>query len=536
MSAPQALRRVMLATPSYHCGMVECAGVWMPLGLAYLAGALDSAGYDAEIYDAMSLFHGDEQIQARLVRSKPDVVAVTAYTATAEAALHLLRMAKELLPGCTTVIGGVHPTFMAGEMLADPSVDFVVRGVGETTLPELLDCLGCGGDPATVLGVSFRTGSGVRHAPDGPLHTDLDALPIAWDHIDWPLYHYRTKPGSRLAITSWSRGCNQHCTFCSQRKMWRGTLRVRGVDAIIAEAKMLAGTYGVDTLEVADEYPTCDRGRWETILDRLIEEDLGIELLIETRASDVVRDADIIDKYRRAGILHVYVGLESPRQDRLDAMQKNLAVEDSKRAIELLNEADIITETSFMLGFADETPQSVAETLAQALEYDPDLAFFIALTPWPYADLYADVADRVEDHDYSRYNLTHPVMPSNAMSIAELEGAISRSFMTFYADKMRRVGQMSPAKRNYLTKVARLLMDRSYLSEEASVALGHAAMPAGHPGMAPVGHPAGVGVGGHPGTPPMGHPAAGRSGVMPVGHPGAMPAGHPVMVGQHGQD
>jgi anaerobic magnesium-protoporphyrin IX monomethyl ester cyclase len=513
MAAARGLRHVMLATPSYHCGMVECAGVWMPLGLAYLAGGLKAGGYDPEIYDAMSLFHGNEQIRARLARSKPDVVAVSAYTATAAAAVELLRTAKETVPGCRTVIGGVHPTFMADDVLSDPSVDFVVRGEGETALPELLDCLSAGCDPASVAGVSYRSAGGVRHTADRPLHPDLDALPIAWDRIDWPTYHYRTKPGSRLAITSWSRGCNQRCTFCSQRKMWRGTLRTRGVESIITEAKMLAGRYGVDTLEVADEYPTCDRRRWETILDRLIEEDLGVELLIETRASDVVRDADIMEKYRRAGILHVYVGLESPRQDRLDAMQKNLAIEDSKRAIALLNDADIITETSFMLGFPDETPESVAETLDRAIEYDPDLAFFIALTPWPYADMYADVADRVQDHDYSRYNLTHPVMPSHTMSIEELESAISRSFMTFYANKMRRLPEMSPGKREYLTKVAALLMDRSYLADEVSAALGHQGMPAGHPGAMPAGHP----------------------GAMPAGHPGAMmmPEAHSAMVGHH---
>jgi anaerobic magnesium-protoporphyrin IX monomethyl ester cyclase len=236
------------------------------------------------------------------------------------------------------------------------------------------------------------------------------------------------------------------------------------VEPIVAEVRTLAEDWGVDTLEVADEYPTCGRERWEGILDRLIAEDLGVELLVETRAADIVRDEDILHKYREAGVLHAYVGVETPRQERLDGMRKDLAARTSKRSIELLNEAGIISETSFLLGFPDETPETVAYTLDAALDYDPDLAFFIAITPWPYSDMYADVADRVEEHDYSRYNLTNPIIRSDAMSRAELADAMARSFATFYREKMSRLGSLAPHKRKYLTAVAKLLAEESYLS------------------------------------------------------------------------
>ena len=431
---------ILLVTPPYHCGMVESAGVWMPLGLAYLAGAVRRAGYDPEIYDAMSLFHDMAQIRGRLAASNPDVVAVTAYTATMPAALDVLRAAKEECPGVVTVIGGVHPTHMAAEVLADQSVDYVVRGEGELTFPELLDALRAGERPARVAGVSYRDGVVVVDTPDRPFVADLDTLPVAWDLIDWPAYHYRTKPGSRLAIASWARGCPEACAFCSQQKLWRRTWRPRSVEAVVAEARMLRERFGVDTLEVADEYPTRDRDRWERILDRLIEEDLGIELLVETRADDVVRDEDLIGKYRDAGILHLYVGVESVRQERLDAMRKRLRVADSRRAIELLNKADIITETSFLFGFPEDTPETVEETLRLSFEYAPDLAFFLAATPWPYADWYADVADRVEVTDYAKYNLINPIIRPDAMSRDELSGLLSSAFMRFYGAKMGSLG------------------------------------------------------------------------------------------------
>jgi anaerobic magnesium-protoporphyrin IX monomethyl ester cyclase len=470
------LRDILLVTPPYHCGMVESAGVWMPLQLACLAGPLREAGYEPRILDAMSLYEDLDAVREYVAARPPDAVGVTACTATVNAALDVLAAVREAAPAAVTVIGGVHPTHMAAEVLADPAVDFVVRGEGEAALPELLACLEAGDRPGKVAGVSYREPDGaVVHAPDRALVCDLDASPIAWDLIDWPLYHYRTKPGSRLAVTSWARGCTGRCSFCSQHKMWRGTWRARRADAVVGELRMLVERFGVDTLEVADEYPTCDAARWETILDRIIAEDLGVELLIETRADDIVRDERIIGKYRDAGVLHTYVGVESVRQDRLDRMRKGLAERQGRRSIALLNDAGIVTETSFLLGFPEDTVADVDEALRLGTEYAPDLAFFLAVTPWPYADLYAEVADRVEVHDYGRYNLIEPIIRPYAMSRQELKAELSRAFGAFYADKMRSLHLMPPEKRGYMLRVSKLLAEDSYLSDEAAASVRSAA-------------------------------------------------------------
>lgn len=465
------INTVLLVTPPYHCGMVESAGVWMPLGLAYLAGAVRQAGYEPEIYDAMSLGHDLARIEQEIAGRRPDVVAVTAYTATINAALGVLRAARAAAPTALTVIGGVHPTYLAAEVLAESAVDYVVRGEGEASLVELLACIDAGEDGAQVAGVSCRRAGQVVSAPDRRLLGNLDRLPVAWDLVDWPLYHYRTKPGSRLAIVSWARGCPHRCTFCSQHKLWRGTWRARQPAAVVDELRFLREEYGVDVVEVADELPTADRARWEQILDRLIEANLGLDLLIETRADDIVRDADLVDKYAAAGIMHVYVGVESAYQDRLDAMNKGLRVDDGRHAVKLLNDAGIITETSFLLGFPGDTPQAVEDTLARAIEYGPDLAFFLPVTPWPYSDLYAAVADRVEETDYSRYNLVNPIIKPDGITRQELAGLLRAAFARFYSHRLGNLGALPSHKQAYLRQVSRLLVEESYLSAEVTASL-----------------------------------------------------------------
>src|SRR5574342_290762 len=100
---------------------------------------------------------------------------------------------------------------------------------------------------------------------------------------------------------------------------------------------MLRDRHGVRVTMLSDETPTSSRRRWEAILDLLVERRTGIELLMETRVDDILRDEDILPKYRAAGVSHVYVGVESTSQSTLDLYLKDIKVAESKKAIELIN-------------------------------------------------------------------------------------------------------------------------------------------------------------------------------------------------------
>ena len=52
------------------------------MGLLYIGGALQKAGYGGALYDAMTRFHTLDQVRATLRREQPDAVFVTCITAT----------------------------------------------------------------------------------------------------------------------------------------------------------------------------------------------------------------------------------------------------------------------------------------------------------------------------------------------------------------------------------------------------------------------------------------------------------------------
>ncbi|HEX8949566.1 MAG TPA: radical SAM protein [Dissulfurispiraceae bacterium] len=460
-------KKVMLITPPYHSGVVESAGTWLNLGFVYLAGSLRKAGYDVEIYDAMSYFHGYDEIRKRLEDRRPDVVAAAAITATINDCLTLCGMAKELNPAVVTVIGNVHPTFCWEEVLkGNPHVDYLVRGEGELTLPELLDCHFAKGAVSKVRGIAFRDGGGAVATPAREYIADLDALEGAWDLVDWSIYTYRPTPGSVLAIVNSSRGCNQHCSFCSQQLFWSRKWRPKSPERFVAELEHIHTKYGVNAAMISDETPTVDRKRWERILDLLIERSMDLELFMETRVKDILRDRDLLRKYRRAGIEHIYVGVESTNRETLLKFAKDVSIEESKQAIALINNEDIITETSFVLGMPSETKESIQNTLELAKHYGPDMAFFLAIAPWPYADLYKELEPHIATKDYRRYNLVEPVVKPEAMGLDELKDELNKATRLFYMDKFSKLQGMTSFKRDYMIAVMKLLMEHSYIGSQ----------------------------------------------------------------------
>ncbi|HEY9247081.1 MAG TPA: radical SAM protein, partial [Candidatus Methanoperedens sp.] len=460
-------KKVLLITPPYHCGVLESAGTWMPLGLVYVAGNLQKAGYDVKIYDAMSKFHTISDIRTRIESFDPDAVGTAAYTSSLYDAVGILRTAKEVDQEIITFLGGIHPTFCWDEILLRDGefVDFIIRGEGEITTTELLDHVFNGKD-LDIPGIAYSKNGRIESTAERSLISNLDTLPAAWNLVEWKDYSFKTKKNSTLAVVSSSRGCTQKCTFCSQRLFWKEKWRARSPENFVSELEYLNTTFGVDVAMIADETPTFDRRRWEKILDLLIARELDLEILMETRVDDILRDKDIMDKYTKAGILHIYVGAESANQDTLDRYHKNLKIEQSKEAIDLINRAGIISETSFVLGMPDETPESIEKAQKLAQYYNPDLAFFLAIAPWPYSDIYPELAQYVEEFDYSKYNLIEPIVRPINMTREELNKYLLRAFREFYMDKLEKIEEMSEFKKNYMIDVTKLLINDSYLSSQ----------------------------------------------------------------------
>ena len=95
---------------------------------------------------------------------------------------------------------------------------------------------------------------------------------------------------------------------------------------------------------------------------------------------------------------------------KLDLFRKQTTIEQNKKAIKLIRDAGIVAEAQFIMGLEGETKETIEETYRLALDWDVDMANWNMYTPWPFAELFEDLGDRVEVRDYSKYNFVTPIM------------------------------------------------------------------------------------------------------------------------------
>ena len=462
------MSKILFIAPPYHCWGVQVIGTWPPLQIAYLAGVALEVGLEARIFDAMNKDMTFDDVRAEIERYQPDYVLSLDYlpvsgaisTATVPAALHTLAIAKEVNPNIITLLGGPHPTFMFKEILGHPQSrpDFILRGEAEETLRELLMTL-----PENrwqqIRGIAYRDGDKTVTTQMRTHIDDLDTLTPAWHLLDWSDYHYNIEPWGRMGSILTTRGCMMQCSFCSHRVFWRGDWRVRDPKKVVDEIRHLVDTYQVEFITLIDPYPTKDRERWEQQLDLIIEAKINVRLLMETRVEDIIRDADILHKYRAAGIIHMYLGAESSSDSTLNSLNKGTSVDMNKQALDLLRGHDIMTEASFMIGFPNETKETVDQTISEALRLNPDIAVFPLITPMPFTPLYKEMKDRIRVFDYARYNLMTPIIEPYNMTLDQVSVELARCYMTFYAKKMQEVMLLEDGfKRRYMLSAFKAMM------------------------------------------------------------------------------
>jgi len=431
---------IALVHPNYHSGGAEIAGNWPPAWVAYLAGSLKKAGYEQVTFiDAMTHNIEDEDLAVRLAEADPDVVGVTAITPSIYTAERVLEIASQACPKALRVMGGVHATFMYKQVLSEaPAVDVIVRGEGEEIIVNLIDAVAQGRWPAdreNIKGLAFREGDQIIATPAAPTVKDLDAIEPDWSLLEWDHYTY-VPLGVKVAIPNMARGCPFTCSFCSQWKFWRD-YRVRDPLKVVDEIEKLVNDHDVGFFILADEEPTINRKKFIQFCEELIARGLPdkIKWGINTRVTDILRDEKLLPLYRKAGLVHVSLGTEAAAQLKLDQFNKETKVEDNKRAIRLLREADIFVEAQFIVGLDNETPETIEETYRMAWDWQPDLANWAMYTPWPFTPLFHELGDKVEVFDFSKYNFVTPIMKPAAMERGELLDRVMNNYRRFYMRK-----------------------------------------------------------------------------------------------------
>jgi anaerobic magnesium-protoporphyrin IX monomethyl ester cyclase len=387
-----------------------------PLGLLAIGGPLIDDGHEVELIDAEFGPMPLKDIIEHVSRAAPDAVLFGHSGSTSGHAViaEVARGIAARRPETAIIYGGVFPTYHWRDILeAEPYVTAVVRGEGEETTRRLIDALQRGAALNDIEGIAFRFRGAVVATPPAPVITDLDAYRIGWELIDHARYSYWG--GLRAVVVQFSRGCPHLCTYCGQRGFWT-KWRHRDPVRFARELARLHREHGVKVINFADENPTVSKKAWRVFLETLIAENVDLILVGSTRAGDIVRDADILHLYKKAGWVRFLLGLENTDEATLAKIKKGTSTTVDREAIRLMRRHGILSMATWVVGFEEETDRDHWRGMRQLLSYDPDQIQMLYVTPHRWTPYFSEAAHRrVIQTDRRRWDYKHQVLATRHM-------------------------------------------------------------------------------------------------------------------------
>lgn len=345
----------------------------LPLGIAYLAAALEKANCEVRAIDMFDFTHN--QVVEAIERENPDIVGISCFTERRHSAFEVAKITKKINPNIKVVMGGSHATFLYEQVLLNYPVDIIVLCEGESTIVDLIKCLESDKDIAEVNGIAFQREGKVIKTNVKPLISHLDNLPFPSYHFfdlnKYRYFRFDHLPNSSLngkkiselnqGFMITSRGCPYACQFCSTTLFWGRKLRLRSPQNVVDEIELLYNKYDVKFIIFQDDAFTAHQKRVIELCQEIIRRGIDIRWVCGTRTDCL--SAEMLRYMKEAGCFYIALGAESFSQTILKNMNKRTKVPEMIRAINMVRESGISVGIDLIVGYPGESDETIDETI-----------------------------------------------------------------------------------------------------------------------------------------------------------------------------
>ena len=340
----------------------------MPLALLSIGSALDPQHYEVIIIDGRV----DDRPLERVLEAAENAVCLGITSLTGNPlrdALRVSRATRARYPKLPIIWGGWHTSLFGKETLQnEPSVNISVQGQGEATFKELVACLESGADPEEIKGICYRNKFGeIIQNPGRPLE-DMNFLPpVNYELIDVEKY-FKAKKQRQLDYIS-SAGCRFRCSFCADPFVFNRKWTAIEPERMGMELGEWFQRYQFTDINFQDETFFTKRQRVTKIAEEFLKRGIKSSWAGTMRADQGSRmSEDDFDLCKEAGLRRVLVGVESGSQEMMDWMMKDIKLEQVYETARRCAKRDIHVIFPFIVGFPNESEQSVKDTIRVAKE------------------------------------------------------------------------------------------------------------------------------------------------------------------------
>lgn len=386
-----------------------------PLGLLTLAGAIPN--HDVIVWDTKGEYDLNpdapqlsEMVTNLIHEHQPDIVATTAITSEFYFAVEILQTAKKVNPNILTIIGGVHATLCI-EDFTDKAIDVICRGQAAHLFKAVVEAKEQNKSLESVAGIYLNGEDGPQKTKGGVIEWNPAGSNFIFpdrSRLDrWKeTYYVGNAPHPSTYLFS-SLGCPYSCTFCSIWKEHDGKYLQREIESIIHELK----TMDYEIVRFADANTIVNVDFIDKLFDRIKEEGIHKEYIMDIRSDTAVKYPWLIEKLAQNGLKVVICGFESFREQELAKYNKSSSVSLTTEAISVFHSNNIMLRGNYVIP-NDYNIDDFAAMRDFAAGYKVAYAGYTILTPMPGTVYYEEMKDQIVDHDLSKYNFFNCVLPT----------------------------------------------------------------------------------------------------------------------------
>jgi hypothetical protein len=346
-----------------------------PIGLDYLAEALDAGGHDVSLLDVCWADNCHSAITSFFRSASFDLVGVTlrntddcAFTSRQSFLAPFSEMVGTIRNNTDALIavGGVGFSVMPERVLDLSQADVGVWGGGEFSITTLADRVEAGREWRTVPNLIWRRDGGWHHNPprDPPL-TTLPPMRRRW--VD-NLRYFRE--GGQAGIET-KRGCPGQCIYCADPVAKGKQTRTRPPEEVVDELECLL-EQGIDHVHTCDSEFNVPAWHAEAVCQEIARRRLADKLRWYAYCCPVPFSAHLAGLMRQAGCVGINFGVDNGDADMLRRLRRGFEPDDIVSAARWCREAGIATMFDLLLGSPGETRHSLRRTIELMREAAPD--------------------------------------------------------------------------------------------------------------------------------------------------------------------
>ncbi len=370
-----------------------------------------------------------------------DAVGITVLSFTLENVIKIVKIIKKNKPQLPVIIGGPHCNLFPKKALQETQADISVQGDGELIITDIKKAIKGEISFSNIPGIYYRENKKIKKGNEVEFIKDIDSISFP-SRTSVLKYNYgdqfnpKMKKGDFTSIIT-SRGCPYSCKFCSRNSVSMKKYRNRSTENILKELKEIQAD-GYKYVAIVDDSFPSNKKQAQELFDEIIKEGLNLKFIITAARVDAVNE-ELVNKMKKAGVIHIQYGLESGNQDVLDFYNKNITLEKIRDAVNLSHQKGLFNMGSFILGAPFETEKHFKRTVnfAKTLPLDS-----VGFEPLKY------------------------MVGSELWCIAVKDGKISENDYMVIADSKRGLGRFKEqeilqycvkARRDYYTRPAFIL-------------------------------------------------------------------------------